>query len=196
MKTHKRRGSYKSGGDYNALTKYKYNISKAQITQGNALSNQNPELAKKLINTGKLNFNDANNTLKTSNIFTPNEEKRLTTALETVTPREYSNSTNMIKRAMGIMYREAAKAVAMAEYNLIQNGDTNENIKIAGAEARVKYWEEKTKNLPKGTGKWKIRELKISNQELESLKEPKRTSWWPFSGGRTNKRNKTKRNRN
>lgn len=197
MKTHKRRGSYKSGGDYNTLTKYKRNISKAQIEHGNALSKQNPELATNLINTGTLEFNDANNTLKTANSFTPNEERRLKTALETVTHGKDVNRSNMIQRAMRTMYREAAEAVAKAEYNLINKGDTNENIKIAGAEARVKYWKEKTKNLPTGTGKWKIRELNRSIQELESLTKPKRRFSWPFfSGGHTNKRNKTKRNRN
>jgi len=148
IKTHKRRGSYKSGGD-----PFKNRIS-------------------------------PNNVLRAS------------------------SANSIVQRNLEQdMFKKANDAASKAEQALRNTGESDTNkIAIAGAEARLKYWEEHTKKFGSLQISWKKKGLEKSKKALEAHKNPQTptssSSWFSrlFGGGKTHKRHHkrrhTKRNRN
>jgi hypothetical protein len=115
-----------------------------------------------------------------------------------------SSANSIVKRSMEQkMFEEANDAASKAEQALRNTGESDTNkIAIAGAEARLKYWEENTKVFGSLQIPWKKQGLENSKKALEALKNPQTStsssSWFSrlFRGGKTHKRRHTKRNRN
>jgi hypothetical protein len=157
---------------------------------------------------GVIEYKEGNNGLDiyNININSRNSSKNVTDAQNSYT-RGLLTSMPAIQRNMPtIMKKEANTAAAAAERALRTMGRWNsKNGPRAAAEARVRYWTNKT---PLGSPQWKLNALKNSRNALTPRKRI-----WPFGGKhrrtnkrrtnkrrtnkrRTNKRRHTKRNRN
>ena len=116
IKTHKRRGSYKSGGDPpgKILSNYASTLGQAEITQGERLSKQNPNLSKNLIDKGIKRVRAASNNIV--ELQTVNNGVRLDSPQPPSTPPPLNKINNQSLRSK-LTPREIEKMQVLAREN-------------------------------------------------------------------------------